>query len=205
MYTMELIELKDPFFYKIVRPIIKCFVLITYRPKIIGKENILIDKPLILAGNHTHYFDSILLISSTKRCIRFLAKDSLYKGIKKVLFKNMGIIPVNRKTKNKKAVESAEKVLINKGLIGIFPESTINRTKDIIMPFKIGAVKMASDTNSYIVPFSITGKYKLFKNELKIIFEKPYKVTDENLEKENQKLMNTVSNLIKRGRDNGNY
>lgn len=197
--------MKDPFFYKIARHIIKWFVLIVYRPKIIGKENILKDKSLILAGNHTHYFDSILLISCTKRCIHFLAKDSLYKGIKKVLFKNMGIIPVNRSAKNKKAIESAEKVLNNKGLIGIFPESTINRTKDIIMPFKIGAVKMAKDTNSYIVPFSITGKYKLFKNDLKIIFGKPYKVKEEDLDNENKRLMKEVSNLIKRGRENGDY
>lgn len=196
--------MRDPFFYKIARPIIKYFVLIVYRPKIIGKENILKDKPLILAGNHTHYFDSILLISSTKRCIHFLAKDSLYKGIKKILFKNMGIIPVNRQAKNKKAIESAEVVLNNNGLIGIFPESTINRTKDIVMPFKIGAVKMASDTDCYLVPFSITGKYKLFNNNLKIIFDKPYKVNNEDLSSENEKLMNKVSNLIKRGRKHEN-
>ena len=28
------------------------------------------------------------------------------------------------------------------------------------MPFKYGTVKMAKETNCYIVPFSITGKYK---------------------------------------------
>ena len=44
-------------------------------------------------------------------------------------------------------------------VIGIFPEGTINRTDDIIMPFKIGAVKMAYETNSEIVPFAITGDF----------------------------------------------
>ena len=48
-------------------------------------------------------------------------------------------------------------------LIGIFPEGTFNRTNDIVMPFKYGAVSMASKTNSTVVNFSITGKYKLFK------------------------------------------
>ena len=35
----------------------------------------------------------------------------------------------------------------------------INKTENIILPFKYGAVKMAKETNSYIVPFSITNKY----------------------------------------------
>ena len=195
--------MKDPIFYKIVRPIIKVFFFIIFRPKVIGQENIPKDKAIILAGNHTNYLDCIFLISITKRCIHFLAKHSLYKGIKKPLFKNMGIIPVNRQTKNKKAVQAAEAVLNDHGTIGIFPEGTINRTNDIIMPFKIGTVKMAKDTNCYIVPFAITGKYRLFNNHLQITFTKPYKISSPDLEEENKILMNKVSNLIMRGKENG--
>ena len=103
---MDVIE-KDPIFYKIVRPIITCFVKIAYRPKIIGKENIPKEGRIVIAGNHTNNFDCILLIASTKRCIHFLAKDSLYKGIKKPLFRNMGIIPVNRKIKDKESLKKA--------------------------------------------------------------------------------------------------
>ena len=75
--------MKDPIFYKLVRPIVKGLIYLLYRPKIIGKENIPKNGSIILAGNHTNNFDCLLLISSTKRCIHFLAKDSLYKGIKK--------------------------------------------------------------------------------------------------------------------------
>ena len=196
--------MKDPIFYKLVRPIVKGLIYLLYRPKIIGKENIPKNGSIILAGNHTNNFDCLFLISSTKRCIHFLAKDSLYKGIKKPLFKNMGIIPVNRSAKNKKAVSIAEETLNNNGTIGIFPEGTINRTKDIIMPFKIGAVKMGSDTNCYIIPFSITGKYKLFKNKLKLIIGKPYKVKEKDLDKENKKLMDKVCKLIKEGNNHEN-
>ena len=35
--------------------------------------------------------------------------------------------------------------------------------KKELLPFKIGAVKMAYDTNSEIIPFAIIGKYKVFK------------------------------------------
>lgn len=196
--------MKNPILYKIVRPILKGLFYILYRPTIIGKENIPKEGKVILAGNHTNNFDCIFLISTTKRCIHFLAKDSLYKGIKKPIFKNMGIIPVNRKAKNKEAVNIAEATLNNNGVIGIFPEGTINRTKAVVMPFKIGAVKMASDTDSYIVPFSITGKYKLFNNKLTIIFDKPYKISNKDLSVENKILMDKVSNLIKKGHEYGN-
>lgn len=192
--------MKDPLFYKIVRPLIKGLFFISYRPKVIGRENIPKDKALILAGNHTHYFDCLFLISTTKRCIHFLAKHSLYKGIKKPIFKNMGIIPVNRAVKNKKAMELAEEILNNNGTIGIFPEGTINRTEDVVMPFKMGTVKMAQDTDCYIVPFAIIGKYRFFNNHLQIRFGQPYKISSTELEKENQKLMNKVSRLIMKGR-----
>ena len=190
----------EPLLYKIVRPLIKLYVDILYNPKIIGKENIPKDKRVILAGNHTNNFDSILLISSTKRCIHFLAKDSLYKGFKKIIFKNMGIIPVNRKIHDKNAILKGTEILKNNGVIGIFPEGTINRTEDIIMPFKYGAVSMASKTDSLIVPFTITGDYKLFKNNLTLKFEEPYKINSEDLTKENEKLMKIVSASLKKSR-----
>lgn len=191
----------DPVFYKIVRPFIKTFVKITFRPKMIGLDNIPKEGRVILAGNHTSNFDCILIISSTKRCVHFLAKDSLYKGMKKILFKNMGIIPVNRQIHDKQALNSAIDTLNKDRVIGIFPEGTINRTNDIIMPFKYGAVKMASETDSLIVPFTITGKYKPFKNDLIIKFEPAYKLNSDDLTKENEKLMKIVENNLKTRRE----
>ena len=55
-------------------------------------------------GNHTSYLDPLLVGSSTNKCVHFFSKDSLYKGIKKPIFKGLGIIPVNRKIKDKNAL-----------------------------------------------------------------------------------------------------
>ena len=90
---------KESRFYKIVRPILKFLFLNIYRPKIIGSENIPKESRIILAGNHTNNFDCVLLMSSTKRCIHFLAKVELFKGFKKVIFSNLGLIPVDRSKK----------------------------------------------------------------------------------------------------------
>lgn len=175
--------------YKLVRPIIEFLVKIIYLPKIEGVENIPLKDGIILAGNHTNNLDCVLLISSTKRCIRFLAKDSLYKHF---ILRSMGIIPIDRVNhQNEKSIATAKEILNNNGVIGIFPEGTINKTNDIIMPFKIGAVKFASDTNKKIVPFTIKGKYKLF-SRIKLTFYKPIEINSSDLKEENNKLMNII-------------
>ena len=192
---MRVIE-KDPLFYKIVRPVISLLFKILYRPIIIGKENIPKKGRIVIAGNHTNNFDCVLLISSTKRCIHFLAKYELYNGTKKILFKHMGIIPVNRRTKDKFALAKAKSFLNKDMAIGIFPEGTFNRSDNVILPFKIGAVKMAHDTNSKIVPFTITGKYKLLKKSVKITFYKPIDIKSDNLDKANENLMKFISKKL---------
>lgn len=184
----------DVMLYKILRPIVEFLVKILYRPTIIGKENIPKEGRIILAGNHTNNFDCLLLMSSTKRSVHFLAKDELWKGLKKILFSNMGLIPVNRRQKDHKALEHAYSYLNNEKVIGIFPEGTVS--KNGILQFKMGAVKMAHETNTKIVPFAITGKYRLFFNNLKIVFDKPITIKSDDLDTENEKLRNKISKMV---------
>ena len=186
--------MKDPIFYKITRPILSIFIKL-YRPTIIGKEFIPKEGRVILAGNHTSYLDPLLVAYGTKRCVHYFAKDSLYKGIKKPIFKGLGIIPVNRKIKDKNSLYKGIDVLNNDLVVGIFPEGTINKTDDIVMNFKFGAVKMAYETNSEIVPFSITHKYMFLKKSVKIEYGKPYNVSSD-LKKENDILMKKVKTMI---------
>ena len=191
--------MKEPIFYKIIKALLYPIFRFVYKPTIIGKENIPKNGRVVLAGNHTNYFDCALIISSTKRFIHFLAKDELMKGPLKYFFKGFGIIPVNRKTKDKAALQSAIDALKENQVIGIFPEGTINRTDDVIMPFKFGAVKMASEADADIVPFVITGKYEAFKKSIKIQYFKPIKPSD-NLEEANNQLMKVVADgLIREG------
>lgn len=189
--------MKEPVLYRLIRrPLAACFKAI-YKPTIIGKRYIPQSGRIILAGNHTNYFDCILVGCATNRCVHFLAKDELMKGLLKFIFKGMGIIPVNRRTKDRAAFEAAIATLNDEKLIGIFPEGTINRTDDIIMPFKFGAVKMSRDAKTDIVPFVITGKYKAFERSVRIKFFEPLKPCD-NLEEANEKLMKIVSEELEK-------
>lgn len=187
--------MKEPFLYRAIRRPLGAIFKAIYKPTIIGENHIPKTGRIILAGNHTNYFDCILVGCATERCVHYLAKDELMKGPLKVIFKNMGIIPVNRRTKDKAALDTAISYLNDEKLIGIFPEGTINRTEDIIMPFRFGAVKMASETATPIIPFVITGKYEPFKKNIKIQFMEPITVSD-NLEESNKKLMEIVANEL---------
>ncbi len=187
--------MKEPTLYRVIRRPLSAIFKAIYKPTLVGKENIPESGRIILAGNHTNYFDCLLVACATKRCVHYLAKDELMKGPLGIIFKGLGIIPVNRRTKDRAAYLSALETLRDEKMIGIFPEGTINRTEDIIMPFKFGAVKMAKETDTKIVPFAITGKYKPFERNIKITFFEPIE-PEENLETANEKLMKIVSDKL---------
>lgn len=183
--------------YRFMRVIITFYIKVFYRVEYVGKENIPLDGSFILAGNHKNSLDCLVLISSTRRTIRFLAKDELMSKVG-WLFKRMAIIPVNRKKKNKEALNEACKELRNGNVIGVFPEGTFNRTEYVIMPFKYGAVKMSLEAKAPIVPFAIINDYKLFQRSVKIVFDQPYIVQNkDDLKQENIILMNKVINLLR--------
>lgn len=190
----------DTWFYRIVKPLLDFLIFLLFHPKVVGRENIPKKGPVVLAGNHTKWADPPTLCSVARgRQVHFLAKIELFHGPVSIIAKGMGAIPVNRKIHDKGALSNAVEALKKGACIGIFPEGTINRTDDVIMPFKIGAVKMSHDANATLVPFVITGKYKFLGKRVRIEFLKPIKVTDD-LTETNERLMKAVSDgIIKNG------
>lgn len=188
--------------YRIVRTLGYPIFLLLYRPEFEGRNNIPKSGSVILAGNHTNNLDAAIMLAGPTRVVHMLAKKELFKSkISNAFFRSMGCIPVDRKIHDENAKSEAIEVLKNNEVIGIFPEGTVNRTNDIILPFKYGAVSFAKKTGAYIVPFTITGKYKLFRRNIKITYGKPYKVTDD-LEIENKKLMNIITKMLIKERSN---
>ena len=182
--------------YPILRPLVTFLFKIVYRPRIINKDLIPKEGPIVLAGNHRHALDPITIAVCTKRTIHFLAKKELYKGLNFIFFNLVGTLPVDRHNKNEKTIGEAEKMLKLGGAVGIFPEGTRNKTKDKLLHFKKGAVSFAKNTDSLIVPFAITGEYKVFRKSLTVIIGKPYKVKSDDIESENDKLRKKISVLI---------
>ena len=189
------------FGYKLMRPFVTIKFKNKYHPVVFGKENIPEKGGIVVCGNHRHVDDQYNALIATKRVVHMLAKDEYFKGKKEWFYRMAGCIPVDRSIHDENAKSEAIEVLKNNEVIGIFPEGTVNRTNDIILPFKYGAVSFAKKTGAYIVPFTITGKYKLFRRSIKITYGKPYKVTDD-LEIENKKLMNIITKMLIKERSN---
>lgn len=185
--------------YKIVKTLGTPIFKLLYKPQIIGLENIPKSGPVILAGNHTKTLDAAIMISAPKRIVHMLAKKELFSSkLGNWFYRSMGCISVNRNIHDKNAKDEAIDVLNNNEVIGLFPEGTVNKTNDILLPFKYGAVSFAKKTGAYIVPFGITGKYKLFRKSIKIIYGESYKINS-NLDIENKILFNKVKKLILEG------
>ena len=171
---------------------------VLYKPEVLGKENIPKEGAIIFAGNHKNAVDPTVLMASTDRLVHFIAKKEAFKGLHGVLFKNIGLIPINRTKGSPGAIKMAENILNEGGTIGIFPEGTRNKTENDLLPFKLGAVTMAKKTNAKIIPFAIKGKYKLFRKGLKIEIGKPISVTNLEKEEANKILENEILKLLKR-------
>lgn len=184
------------YMYRFLKPVLGLIFKLYYNPTIIGKENILKEGSILIVGNHKHLFDQCLAIIATKRPIHYMAKKEYFEGKFAWFFKMVGCIPVDRSRKDENAKKKALEVLYNGYALGLFPEGTRNKTEQFLLPFKYGAVSMANKTDSYLVPFGITGDYKFRSKNLMIRFGKPFKA-DDDLEKSNKKLETEVEKLMR--------
>lgn len=186
--------------YKLLSPLMRLAFRIYYNPKIINKEAIPKNGPILIVSNHKHVFDQCFAIMATKRPIHYMAKKEYFDGKNAWFFKMFGCIPVNRSIHDTEAKASALEILNNDGAIGLFPEGTRNKTNDIfLLPFKFGTVSMAQKTGATIIPSALTGDYSFRSKNLMVRFGKPFKVKkDEDLEKANEKLYKEMESLMKK-------
>lgn len=152
----------------IVRAICRILAIIIYRVKIIGIENVSKDSACIICGNHVHALDAPVLLASTNRKIRFMAKEELWKSAG---FRFMAycydVFPVKRGKNDTDAIKTSLKILKNKEILGIYPEGTRNGLAKNVKP-KNGAVSLAIRSGVPIVPFAVIGDFKPFK---KIVYK----------------------------------
>lgn len=184
--------------YKTLKIICRPLLKILYRPKAYGLENIPKEGAIIFVGNHRHAFDPVVVMAHTDRIVHYMAKESLFKGLHGAIFKSIGLIKVYRTKSNPMAVVEAEEILKNGGTVGIFPEGTRNKTDQELLKFRHGAVAIAKQTNSKIVPFAIKGEYKIFKKGLTIEFGKPVDIEQFETEEANEYIRNKVLELLRK-------
>ena len=192
------------FLRKIIKFILKTLVIIVYRPKVVGTENIEEGKPALICPNHVHALDSVVIVLTSKRIIRVLAKESLFKNpVLRFLAYVFGVYPVKQGNKSMESMKISLKLLKNNEKLLIFPEGTRNGMAKGVKP-KDGAIKLAAKSNAPIIPIGVQGSFKPF-TKVKLNIGKPiyYNLTKEELNDKDKlsKLTDDLMSEIVRLRD----
>ncbi|BDM68508.1 1-acyl-sn-glycerol-3-phosphate acyltransferase [Streptomyces nigrescens] len=154
---------------RIVLKAILGFVMrVLYRPKVEGMERIPATGPVILAGNHVTFIDSLFLSLVVKRPVYFIGKDEYVTGtgIKGRLmawfFTSAGMIPVDRDGGHGgvAALMTGRRILEQGKAFGIYPEGT--RSPDgRLYRGRTGIARLALMTGAPVVPFAMIGTDKV--------------------------------------------
>lgn len=161
----------------VIYPIFK----LLYFFKINGRENFPKEGPCIVCSNHLSYSDPPLVGMIQHRQIFFMAKAELFKNpLFAWLIRTLGAFPVQRGAGDGKAINEAENIIKNGGMLGIFIEGKRSKTGELLRP-KSGAAIIAHQMQVPVVPICITPKNKKVKIFQKVIVSVGKPLTPEQL------------------------
>ncbi len=113
--------------------------------------------PLIVAPVHISYLDPPAIACGTRRRLRFMAKEDLFRvKILGPLIHTLGAFPVRRGENDTEAIRRAMSLLEEGEAILIFPEGTRNDGKTM-GHLNRGIAMMAKRTNARVIPVGIIG------------------------------------------------
>ncbi|MFD5444814.1 lysophospholipid acyltransferase family protein [Streptomyces tendae] len=139
-----------------------------FRTRVEGVENIPDDGPVILAGNHLTFIDSVIMPLTCDRQVFFIGKDEYVtgKGLKGRLmawfFTGVGMVPVDRDggRGGVAALMTGRRILEEGHVFGIYPEGT--RSPDgRLYRGRTGIARLTLMTGAPVVPFAVIGTDKL--------------------------------------------
>ena len=144
-------------FYRIIRFLIEVFCRVYFRLRVFGSDNIPKTGAFILAPIHRSNVDTPIVSVVTKRRLRFMGKDSLWK-IKPigVILSALGGFPVTRGSADLEALKRCLAVLKLGEPLVMFPEGT-RQSGPKIHPLFDGAAYLAIKADVPIVPVGFGG------------------------------------------------
>ncbi|MFF4602372.1 lysophospholipid acyltransferase family protein [Streptomyces sp. NPDC001339] len=152
----------------VLKAILGLVMRVLYRPKVEGAERIPATGPVILAGNHVTFIDSLFLSLIVKRPVYFIGKDEYVTGtgvkgrLMAWFFTSSGMIPVDRDGGHGgvAALMTGRRVLEEGKAFGIYPEGT--RSPDgRLYRGRTGIARLALMTGAPVVPFAMIGTDKV--------------------------------------------
>ena len=144
-------------FYQVARALIWGFAVLFWRVSVEGRDNVPTQGPFVVAPVHRSNIDTVLMSFVTRRQLRYMAKDSLWKYRWSArLITALGGFPVNRETADREALRTCEAALRRGEPVVIFPEGTRRTGPSVVNLFE-GAAFVALRGGVPIVPVGIGG------------------------------------------------
>ena len=143
--------------YRVARGLVEMFCRAYFRVEIRGREHVPTSGAYVIAPVHRSNVDTLLAGCLTRRRIRFMGKDSLWKyRWTGALFSSLGAFPVHRGTPDREALRTCEEALRGGEPVVLFPEGT-RQSGSAVQPLFEGAAFVAARAGVPIVPVGIGG------------------------------------------------
>ncbi|MCL2600211.1 MAG: 1-acyl-sn-glycerol-3-phosphate acyltransferase, partial [Treponema sp.] len=161
--------------------------IIGCRMTVTGRENIPRKGGVCFVSNHASIVDILMLLGYAGRPIGFIAKKELLRiPLLNMWISVLGGLFIDRRNPRKalKTINAGVARIKAGGSMIIFPEGSRSRGKGL-MPFRPGAFKLATLSESVIVPLALSGTYDVFEKNrranpcpVRITFCEPINVAD---------------------------
>lgn len=156
--------------YQVGRAIVIPLMRLYTRMTINGREHIPKSGAFVLAPVHRSYPDTPIAGCVTRRRLRFMGKDSMWKNRQfGWVLSAFGAFPVTRGTADREALRRAIQVLEAGDPLVLFPEGE-RKQGPVVQPLFDGAVYIAIKAGVPIVPVGIGGTEKVMPKGAKFAY-----------------------------------
>ena len=160
--------------YAITRIVVAGCTRLWTRLSVEGREHVPMTGAFVLAPVHRSNMDTPISSCLTRRRLRFMGKDSLWKHRPAAwLLSSLGGFPVARGTADRQALQRCIAVLAGGEPLVLFPEGE-RKSGPLVQPLFAGAAYVALKAGVPIVPVGIGGSERVMPKGAKFIH--PHKV-----------------------------
>ena len=161
--------------YVVLRTFVVSVARSYFRAQVYGADHVPATGPFILSPIHRSNLDTPLVCLVTRRRLRYMGKESLWKSKFGAWFlSGAGGFPVKRGTADREALRACEHVLERGEPLVLFPEGT-RQTGAEVAHFFDGAAYLACRTGAPIVPVGLGGTEAAMRKGSKKVY--PVKMT----------------------------
>lgn len=125
--------------------------------RIIGRDNLPPEGPLIVVANHFHFLDPLAVIRATTWPMEFLAglQNPNAPPALSWITRVWGVYTVRRGSASRTAMRASLAVLEQGGVLGVFPEG--GSWASVLRPARPGAAYLAAQSGARLLPMGLYG------------------------------------------------